>query len=314
MKNFDKYATYYDVIYNNKDYSQEVSYIDKLLKKYSKAKTKTILELGCGTAGHAKELLKHGYQIHGLDMSEGMIEMATSLSQENNSFTCKKADIRDFNLNKKFDCAISLFHVMSYQTQNNDFLNALKCARKHLNREGLLIFDFWYGPGVLSDRPQTKTRDFETPEISIRRLTTPHMRVNENIVDGSLLLRQLRKQQLENKFDLNGAYGYTQMLKEQISGNNNSWAIRWYASTFLKNKLGLYVGKSLIQNIGNDNSGTHCGSSNEYDVSISQQRVTEFTEDFTEDQKSQRLIEDYFNKKKVTFFSKLKSFLSRKSQ
>jgi hypothetical protein len=47
------------------------------------------------------------------------------------------------------------------------------------------------------------------------------------------------------------------MLKGQIDGRNNSWAIRWYASAFLANKLTLYPGQSLVNNIGFDGSGTH---------------------------------------------------------
>lgn len=61
------------------------------------------------------------------------------------------------------------------------------------------------------------------------------------------------------EFDFEGHYGYTEMLRQQIDGKINSWAIRWYASAFLAHKLTLYPGVSLVQNIGNDNSGTHRG-------------------------------------------------------
>ena len=54
------------------------------------------------------------------------------------------------------------------------------------------------------------------------------------------------------------------MLRNQIKGKNNSWAIRWNASLFLADKLSLNVGKSLIQNEGFDGSGTNCGSGNLY--------------------------------------------------
>lgn len=60
-------------------------------------------------------------------------------------------------------------------------------------------------------------------------------------------------------FDFDGNYAYAEMLKQQINGKVNSWAIRWYASAFLANKLTLYPGISLVQNIGNDSTGTHRG-------------------------------------------------------
>jgi len=79
--------------------------------------------------------------------------------------------------------------------------------------------------------------------------------------DGKQLLQQLRQHNLTQRFDFNGAYPYTRMLEDQIAGNNDSWAIRWHASAFLQNRLTLYPGRSLVMNIGNDNSGTHCTAS-----------------------------------------------------
>jgi len=55
------------------------------------------------------------------------------------------------------------------------------------------------------------------------------------------------------------------MLRDQISGRNDSWAIRWHASMFLANKLCLYPGKSLVKNIGCDGSGTNCKQTNKFD-------------------------------------------------
>jgi hypothetical protein len=78
--------------------------------------------------------------------------------------------------------------------------------------------------------------------------------------DGGKLLASLKSQHLEREFNFGGSYDYLGMLDSQVKGENDSWAIRWYASAFLKNKLTLYPGRSLVLNIGNDNSGTHCGA------------------------------------------------------
>ncbi len=87
--------------------------------------------------------------------------------------------------------------------------------------------------------------------------------------DGKKLLKKLRDQNLCHKFDYNGSYPFTKMLKDFTNGRNNSWAVRWYASAFLENMLTLYPGKSLIQNIGMDGSGTHCGETDILDTEIS---------------------------------------------
>ena len=82
--------------------------------------------------------------------------------------------------------------------------------------------------------------------------------------DGQELLDELVRRRLTYRFDFNGKYGYTRMLRRQIQGKNNSWAIRWNASLFLADKLSLNVGKSLVQNEGFDGSGTNCGGGNLY--------------------------------------------------
>ena len=87
--------------------------------------------------------------------------------------------------------------------------------------------------------------------------------------DGESLLKELERQKLTKKFDFDGSYPYTKMLRKQIKGVTNSWAIRWYASAFLNNKFTLYPNKSLIYNSGNDGSGTNCVQSNTFEVEMS---------------------------------------------
>lgn len=75
--------------------------------------------------------------------------------------------------------------------------------------------------------------------------------------DGASLLRGIEEAGLEKEFDLDGAFPYTAMLRDQIEGRTDSWAIRWYASAFLAGRLTLYPGRSLVVNIGLDGSGTN---------------------------------------------------------
>lgn len=86
--------------------------------------------------------------------------------------------------------------------------------------------------------------------------------------DGASLLRELEAKKLTRRFDFDGAYRFTRMLRRQIAGKNNSWAIRWNASLFLADILSLNVGRSLVQNIGFDGSGTNCGGGGLYDSTL----------------------------------------------
>ena len=91
--------------------------------------------------------------------------------------------------------------------------------------------------------------------------------------DGKALLTELESRKLTYTFDFNGKYGYTRMLRRQIEGKNNSWAIRWNASLFLKGILSLNVGKSLVQNEGFDGSGTNCGGGGLYASELYMERL-----------------------------------------
>jgi hypothetical protein len=91
--------------------------------------------------------------------------------------------------------------------------------------------------------------------------------------DGRYLLQQIEQRGLARKFDFDGKYGYTRMLRRQTEGKNNSWAIRWNASLFLNDILSLNVGRSLVQNEGFDGSGTNCGGGGLYSSSLYMERL-----------------------------------------
>ena len=186
MKAFDLYAAYYDLLYRDKDYESEVAYVTDLLCKAGPTPN-TVLELGCGTGGHADGLAKRGFSVHGIDSSAAMIERAHRradlLTHSAHVPRFEQADIRKYRAAVTFDAVISLFHVMSYQTSNSDQDESLSTARAHLERGGVLFFDFWYGPAVLSDRPRVVTKEVSDERIAVRRETRPKVHVNENCVE-----------------------------------------------------------------------------------------------------------------------------------
>src|SRR6267154_4426952 len=75
--------------------------------------------------------------------------------------------------------------------------------------------------------------------------------------DGPTLLNELRARDLCDAFDFDGAMPFVQMLEGQIAGVNDSWAVRWHASCFLRDMLILYPARALAHNIGQDGTGTH---------------------------------------------------------
>lgn len=175
------YSAYYDLLYKDKDYKGEADYINEIIRKYSKKNCKTILDIGCGTGKHLKCFKDAGFDVSGVDLSENMIAEAKILLNQNKNLECCKAS--DFHLNKKFDVIVSLFHVMSYQAENLELENVFKNVHNHLEDGGVFIFDFWYGPAVLTDPPVVKIKRLENDNIKVTRLTEPVMHANTNIID-----------------------------------------------------------------------------------------------------------------------------------
>jgi hypothetical protein len=127
--------------------------------------------------------------------------------------------------------------------------------------------------------------------------------------DGAKLLAALKKRRLTHLFDFGGNYPYSQMLKRQIAGRNDSWAIRWYASAFLQNKLSLYPGRSLIYNIGNDGEGTHCMNNDRYHTVVSPTPVRIQRIPVEENSYARGTFEEFFNASQASFIHRLFSRL-----
>lgn len=187
MKIFSSYAHYYDLLYCNKDYQAEADFVHNLLQKYA-SKTKTILELGCGTGIHAVSLAKKGYNIRGIDISKDMLKQANKRCSRipkniSKRLSFSHGDIRKVRLEQRYDAVIGLFHVISYQTTNSDLISTFDTVSKHLKPGGTFIFDCWYGPAVLTKRPEVRIKRIENEQIRVVRIAEPVMHYNENVVD-----------------------------------------------------------------------------------------------------------------------------------
>ena len=122
--------------------------------------------------------------------------------------------------------------------------------------------------------------------------------------DANKLLRGLIAEKLEHDFDLDGEYPYTQMLKDQIEGRVDSWAIRWHASMYIREMLTLHPGESLVQNIGFDNSGVHTGHLKFLETKLSLKSNFKFPEETRANNQMREAIKSYWrNSRRRALFS-----------
>jgi SAM-dependent methyltransferase len=181
---FAAYAAYYDLLYRDKDYAGEARYVHGLLARHG-VPAGRLLELGSGTGKHAQQLVSLGYSVRGVDASADMVGVAQRRvpAQLQTRLAFETADLRSVRLPAQFDAVIALFHVASYQSSNQDLAAMFATASAHLSPGGLFVFDFWYGPGVLTDPPAVRVRRLRDSEAAITRIAEPTMHADANLVD-----------------------------------------------------------------------------------------------------------------------------------
>jgi SAM-dependent methyltransferase len=175
------YSKLYNLLYKDKNYQEEFQYVLDAVNKHIAKHINSVLDIGCGTGKYLKLFRDAGCAISGVDISFDMLIEAKKYLNQEDGLTCCKAS--EFQFNRQFDVIISLFHVMSYQIETNELEAVFKNVSEHLATGGLFLFDFWYGPAVLSDPPVMRIKRFGDEKIKVTRIAEPVMHYNENIVD-----------------------------------------------------------------------------------------------------------------------------------
>ncbi len=184
---FAAYATYYDMLYGDKDYRAEADFVATQIRARLPSAGR-ILDLGCGTGRHASALAEFGFFISGVDQSAAMVEKAEAgrlrlPAQHANRLRFCVGDVRETRLGEPFDAVTSLFHVMSYQLTEDDLAAAFATAAAHVQVGGCFLFDFWYGAAVLSHLPDVRVKRLARDGLRLTRIAEPAMSTESNRVD-----------------------------------------------------------------------------------------------------------------------------------
>ena len=184
MAVFEKHARYYDLFNDRKDYEGECDFLEEIFGQFAERPVQTILDLGCGTGGHSIPLTRRGYQVAGADVSEEMLSIARRKAFEANlPVEFHAGDVRNVNLERRFDAVISMFAVVVYMVKNRELASMFQTARRHVRPGGLFVFDSWYGPAVLTDRPRDTLKIVEPDDgRRIMRYVQPDIDVLQHMV------------------------------------------------------------------------------------------------------------------------------------
>jgi SAM-dependent methyltransferase len=243
---FDLYAAYYDLLYRDKPYAEEAAYTLGLVDRVAPG-ARRLLELGCGTGGHAVEFARTGVAVHGIDLSPAMVERARAKAAAcaaahpaAAALAFEPGDLRRWRSTERFDATVSLFHVMSYQTTDADLAAAFATARAHLAPGAAFVFDAWWGPAVLSDRPRAVDKHAQDDKIALHRRTAPTLLFEDNIVevrfDIDIQAHDGRRERVTEVHRMRYLFGPEVKRLLRGAGFELLWAERWLHGTPLDDR------------------------------------------------------------------------------
>jgi SAM-dependent methyltransferase len=211
MTAFGRYAAWYDAFNEGKDYRGEVEYVFRSIVAPLVTWPHRWLDIGSGTGHHVARLRSMGIAAEGVEGSPWMIDRAHAL-YPGIPFHLQRA--QTLSLPPGWDVVTALFHVMSYQTSDDDLSSALDRVAAHLAPDGLLVFDFWNSEAVMQSPPGRRIREADIDGRKLIRVAVPverremkqvdvHYEFRWDVADGDLAheethtLRHFSEQELQ---------------------------------------------------------------------------------------------------------------------
>ena len=176
-------AEIYDEIYAWKDYEQESARLKTIIARCQRSGGNRLLDLACGTGNHMVHLADD-FELTGLDMSHEQLDAAR---RKVPSATIVCADMRDFELESRYDTVVCLFGSIAYMTELSEMRLALQNMADHLVSGGLLILEPFvtlqeYTPGRLS------ARFVDKPDLKISRMIVSQIDDNRAVWEAHHLV------------------------------------------------------------------------------------------------------------------------------
>jgi SAM-dependent methyltransferase len=135
MAGYDLLARHYDAVTG--DSASESAFIDSLIQPAGNHPV-SLLEVACGT-GNIIGRLANRHAVSGLDISPEMLAVAGAKLPAGTPLYL--ADMSSFELGERFDVLVCVYHGINHLLSFSAWKAFFACARRHLNDDGMLIFD-----------------------------------------------------------------------------------------------------------------------------------------------------------------------------
>jgi SAM-dependent methyltransferase len=179
---FSATADLYDEIYSFKDYAQESLKIRNVIER-ERPGAKTILDIACGTAEHAR-LMSGNFEIDGIDIEARFVEIARAKNPGGNYAV---ADMRTFDLGRRYDVVQCLFSSIGYLLTPEDTVAALRRFRAHLAPGGVILVEPWLSPAAYKSGVPYMTV-VDKPNLKVCRMYVSEREGNVSILHFHYLI------------------------------------------------------------------------------------------------------------------------------
>ena len=187
------------------DFEEETTTYINLIKSKLSASSPTMLHLGCGAGGHDCHFKQH-FSVTGVDLSEGMLEIARKRNPE---VIYLHGDMRTVNLDKKFD-VVAIPDSIMYMTTLEDLSAAVSNAAAHLKRNGVLLV-------VAHTKEEFRNNNFaytgETDNTHVTVLENNHI-VSDNTYEATIvyLIRRDGRLEIHHEVHTLGLFSYDEWM------------------------------------------------------------------------------------------------------
>ncbi len=168
-----RHAELYDLFYDAKPYAAEASYLHEVFQRLSKRPIRRILDIACGTARHALELERLGYDVVGSDLSEDMLSRAREKARMAGScIRLERHDMRNLDVGSgPFDAVLCLFDAIGHVQTTVAIKQTFRAVRRHLREDGFFVLEFWHAAAMAGHHEPIRVRKFATDRGEILRLS-----------------------------------------------------------------------------------------------------------------------------------------------
>lgn len=241
-KEYDRLATYYDLVYEKiVDYDAQARNIEQVIKKHSSRKFEKLLDVACGTGNYTLIFARHGYNATGVDISEGMLRAARRKASTLSSRTFvpkfTKMDMTKLHLGERFDVALVLFGGFGYLIKREQVKMFLASVKRSITRDGLLIFEFW---NTLAVRPESLTPAgynrwdrASKGKLTVIRLHTSRLDQKEGVIESSIdyyALNAKSRRVVDSFIEKHNLRVYTVDEMKRILQNNGFTPLAFYSA------------------------------------------------------------------------------------